>query len=452
MSINRVVTHLVSVALLLLWGGVLLYFYSSGRITHYLPPDGIFRPMALTAGIGLMVLGIFNLATMGHETSDCCDHDHDHDDDGHGHDHAHDDGCCGHDHSHDHAHQHTHSHDKAGCCDHGHAHAPSPEKTDCCGHDHSHGHDHGHSHAHTTAAAAPHDHAHGILEESGPIGRTVAILILAVPIVVAAALTPDQFSPNAIINKGLYSNNYSTSSVAPQTRLGSNKPGAGAPAGTPAAKTTTPTAAVPAPTPAPVAQPGKATLAEVPASGPRVPGSAAPATASVASTTVNVPPPGPGPDAKKTAEMAAKAPSGADATKSYGSFTLADLKAQVPQSKEGNFILEVPELYYTAGDKEVQGVLAGQMVETTAQVLPEKNDTTGKRLRIFRLLVQCCAADARPYSVPVEFADKAPVLKDMTWVKVIGKMAYKQEGGQTVPTIEVSSITETTSPDNAMLY
>lgn len=433
MSINRVVTHLVSVALLLLWGGVLLYFYSSGRITHYLPPDGIFRPMALAAGIGLMVLGIFNLATMGHETGDCCGHDHDADDDhdhancGHDHKHEHA-GCCGHDHQHDHGHDHSHA--KGGCC----------------------GHDHGHSHTHNHSAEVPHDHAHGILEESGPLGRTIAILILSVPLVVAAAMTPDQFSPNAVINKGVYNTNYSMGSVTPQTRLGSNKPGAtamSAPKGTPAANVASPatTPAVPAPA---TTQPGKATLADVPASGPRVPGSAAPATASVATTTMAPPPP-----AAKTGEVAASANTAAAGTaaKSYGTFTLADLKAQVPQSKEGNFILEVPELYYTAGDKEVQGVLAGQMVETTAQVLPEKvNNADGKRLRIFRLLVQCCAADARPYSVPVEFAEKAPALKDMTWVKIVGKMAYKQENGQTVPMIQASSIAETTSPDNAMLY
>ena len=148
------------------------------------------------------------------------------------------------------------------------------------------------------------------------------------------------------------------------------------------------------------------------------------------------------------------APAAAGSTaKSFGTFTLEDLKAQVPMSKEGNFILEVPELYYTAGDKEVQGVLTGQSVETVAQVLPEKvNNTEGKRLRVFRLLVQCCASDARPYSVPVEFAEKAPEFKEMSWVKLVGKMTYRQEGGQTVPLIEAKTITPTTAPDNAMLY
>ena len=140
-------------------------------------------------------------------------------------------------------------------------------------------------------------------------------------------------------------------------------------------------------------------------------------------------------------------------SKSYGSFTLEDLKAQVPQSKEGHFILEVPELYYTGGDLEVQKVLAGQMVETTAQVLPEKvNNEDGHRLRIFRMLVQCCAADARPFSVPVDFGKKAPDLKEMSWVKVVGKMTYKKEGDQTVPVIEATQMDETTAPDNAMIY
>ena len=119
----------------------------------------------------------------------------------------------------------------------------------------------------------------------------------------------------------------------------------------------------------------------------------------------------------------------------------------------GNFLLEVPEIYYTAGDKEVQGVLAGQSVETIAQVLPEKlNNPDGKRVRIFRLLIQCCAADARPFSIPVEFEKKAPEFKESTWVKVTGKMTYKSEGGQTVPVLLATTMTESAEPDNKMIY
>lgn len=406
MSTQRIVIHLVSVALLLIWGGVMLYFYASGRIVNYLPPlsEGWFRPMALAGGIGLIILGIFNIATMGSDDAGCddCGHDHahKHGDDCCGHDHKHD---CGHDHGHAHSHSHDHKHDEAGCCGHDHGHSPT------------HAHDHGHSHEHHDH----HDHAHGILEESGAIGRTVAILILGVPIMVAAALTPDRFSARAVINKGLYSPNYSDTSRADQFSL--RKTDDRKPANSAVAKVQD------QPPAGSVTEPGKV----VDAAGKpmeETPPSAAPAGKA-------------GTDAPPAAAQ------------SYGSFTLEDLKQQVPMSSDGNFILEVPELFYTAGDLEVQKVITGQMIETTAQVLPEKvNNEDGKRLRIFRMLVQCCAADARPFSVPVEFEEKAPDLKEMTWVKLVGKMEYRQENGQTVPLIKATKIEETTEPDSSLMY
>lgn len=420
MSGTRTFVHLLSVAMLLLWGGVLLYFYISGRLINYLPPDGIFRPMVLVSGIGLMVLALFNLLTMGAEDAGCEGHDHGHANDDH--DHAHKD--CGHDHSHDHAHQH-------GDCDHDHGHE-HPHEHSACDHDHTHhagcghehakepakkvgccGHDHGHEHTH-----AAEGHAHGIIEESSWPGRITVLLILAAPLSWAAISTPDRYSSNAIVNKGLYDPNYADQSRADQFSL-QNKP-----------KTV---AKVVDTAPLP-----PATVTTDKPDSPPPPGVAA-ANAAMADGTKKI-------DEKDL-------PKPAQESKSYGTFTLEDLKAQVPQSKEGNFILEVPELYYTGGDVEVQKVLTGQSVETIAQVLPEKvNNEDGHRLRVFRMLVQCCAADARPYSVPVDFGKKAPEFKDMTWVKVVGTMIYKKEGDQTVPIIEATNIEETTAPDNAMIY
>jgi uncharacterized membrane protein YcgQ (UPF0703/DUF1980 family) len=380
MSATRTLVYLFSVAILLLWGGVLLYFHITGRLVNYLPPDGIFRPMVLVSGIGLVVLGLFNLLTMTAEDAGCEGHDH-----GHEHKHAH--GTCEHDY---------HHHEG---CGHDHAHHEHKHEHGCCGHDHDHSHE---------------GHAHGILEESSWPGRIAALLILAAPLSWATLSTPDRYSPNAVVNKGLYDPNYADTSRAEQFSL-QNK------ASKTSAKPDTATAKV-AIDPATMPPPGVAA-----------------ASAAVADGT------------KKVNEK--DIPKPAQESKSYGSFTLEDLKAQVPQSKEGNFILEVPELYYTGGDLEVQKVLTGQMVETIAQVLPEKvNNAEGHRLRIFRMLVQCCAADARPYSVPVDFGKKAPEFKEMTWVKVVGKMNYKKEGEQTVPIIEATNVTETTAPDNAMIY
>lgn len=398
MNGTRTLTHLISVTLLFLWGSVLLYFYASGRIIHYLPPDGIFQPMVLVAGVGLMILGLFNLFTMGAKEHDC-GHDH-----GLDHAHAHGAGCCG-DHNHDPTH-HDHDHQKdPSHHDHDHDHTCSG------GHDHSHDHDHAH-HDHAQPHAEEHSHAHGMLEESGWTGRFVAISILAIPLTLAALHTPDQFSPNAIANKGLYNPNYSDNSRRDEFSLKK-------------------------------------------AVDPNTPVTALPAVTSSASG-------GTSPDAPPTADgeepgmsvVGGGSSAGTEApTQSYGSFTLADLEAQVPKSEAGNFILDVPEIYYTGGDLEVQNVLKGQSVETIAQILPEKvNNDDGHRLRIFRMLVQCCAADARPYSIPVDFGKAAPEYKEMTWVKIIGTMDYLQEGGQTVPVLHATSVEETTAPDQTMIY
>lgn len=61
---------------LLAWGAVLVYFYASGRIVAYLTPD--FRTFALAGGLGLLVVGLFNLLTAGEGAA--CGHDHGPDD------------------------------------------------------------------------------------------------------------------------------------------------------------------------------------------------------------------------------------------------------------------------------------------------------------------------------------------------------------------------------------
>lgn len=65
----------------LVWSGIMLYFHGSGRITRYLAPD--FRPLVLCGGLGLAVLGLFNLLTAGQAAA--CGHDAGDSDDPHDH-------------------------------------------------------------------------------------------------------------------------------------------------------------------------------------------------------------------------------------------------------------------------------------------------------------------------------------------------------------------------------
>ena len=145
----------------------------------------------------------------------------------------------------------------------------------------------------------------------------------------------------------------------------------------------------------------------------------------------------------------AAAPSMAEQTTvpSKPALTLADLKAQFPQSKEGNFMLEIPQICFTASDKEVQLILSGRPVETVGQV----KIMDDRRIDVFRFLTQCCAADARSYEIPVEYAGRWPELKTMSWVKIVGTISYKQEDGKTIPTILATEINATDAPKQPIL-
>jgi len=142
----------------------------------------------------------------------------------------------------------------------------------------------------------------------------------------------------------------------------------------------------------------------------------------------------------------------ADAAAAYASFTLDDLKAQVDQNDKGDLMITVPELFYTGGDKVIQDVLAGQGVETIGQVMAEIVNDNGKRLRVFRVFMECCAADSRPLAIPVEFANGLPKYKEMGWYKITGKMSYREERGLTIPLLEAETFEPTEEPENAIMY
>jgi len=58
------------------WGLVAVTFYATGLVTHYLAPG--FHLISLAGGLGMIVLGLFNLFHL-RQPADCCGHDaHDH--------------------------------------------------------------------------------------------------------------------------------------------------------------------------------------------------------------------------------------------------------------------------------------------------------------------------------------------------------------------------------------
>jgi len=90
----------------------------------------------------------------------------------------------------------------------------------------------------------------------------------------------------------------------------------------------------------------------------------------------------------------------------------------------------------------------GLYVETEAKLRNEPNrNENGKRMRLFRLMMTCCAADAQAVPMTIEFDDGTPDFAHNSWVRVAGVMSYEREGGVVYPLLKVKRIEEIPVPD-----
>jgi hypothetical protein len=134
------------------------------------------------------------------------------------------------------------------------------------------------------------------------------------------------------------------------------------------------------------------------------------------------------------------------------SFTLADLKAQLPQDQDGAFLMELSDILNTATDSAVRSLLQGQPVVTTAQVaIDPKSKPDPGRVTLVRNQIQCCAAHLRKCTVVAERPEQAAVFKDQVWVRVAGTLSYRQEGGKFTPFIVVREIKKIPLPADPLI-
>jgi len=307
------------------------------------------------------------------------------------HDHAHGDAC-----SHDHHHEPHHDH---GCCGQGPDLAVEPAHLH--GHDHGHGccgHEHEHEHEH----APLHSHDH----EETPSGIVFSLLVLLVPLIAATTYSKDAFSSEYVAKWGKIERQMQQQRIAQ-------------------ARASQPASADATPVTNPYTREGIEAAEGIAGSSTPYPGQA------------DTPP----------------APKEDQAAEAWGAFTMEDLKKMVPQNDQGEFLIDVPQIFYTAGDKELMEVMEGIPVETTAQLMEETlNNPNKTRLKAFRLFIECCAADARPLSVPVDFGKAPPEYAEMGWYKLFGKLHYANENDEIIPLIRIERIEATSEPTDGLLF
>ena len=130
-------------------------------------------------------------------------------------------------------------------------------------------------------------------------------------------------------------------------------------------------------------------------------------------------------------------------------FTRELLEKRTPKTPEGNFLLQLTELYWSAGDEKIMKIydglpaqLEGRLIEEEPTRNPENN-----RKRLYRVVMTCCAADAQVLGVPLEFSTSLPAIADKTWITARGKVAFELIDGQHFAYLRDCEVEATEAPE-----
>jgi uncharacterized repeat protein (TIGR03943 family) len=123
-----------------------------------------------------------------------------------------------------------------------------------------------------------------------------------------------------------------------------------------------------------------------------------------------------------------------------------------PRTEDGRLALTSIDLLYAANEPLLLREFDNQNVEVIGQFFPaRRNNPDGSRFSLIRMMILCCAADARPVAITVN-APHHEAFPDMSWVKVAGKVTFPIEGGRPVPLIDAVLVTPTDAPRETFLY
>ncbi|MFC5049477.1 TIGR03943 family putative permease subunit [Rubritalea spongiae] len=134
-------------------------------------------------------------------------------------------------------------------------------------------------------------------------------------------------------------------------------------------------------------------------------------------------------------------------------FTKETLDETRQKSADGYYQLNLLELFYSAGDSELERVFSDLPFETEGFLRDETNrNPNGNRMRLYRLFMTCCAADMKTIPMSIEFEGELPSYPANTWVKVGGVMSYEHIEGVTYPVLKVQRIEEAQAPASGNMF
>ena len=126
---------------------------------------------------------------------------------------------------------------------------------------------------------------------------------------------------------------------------------------------------------------------------------------------------------------------------SLPALTREEIEKSHRKTPDGFLEFNLMELFFSSGDREMQGLLDGLKVETEGRWMGEKiRNPHGSRKRLYRLFITCCAADSRAIPIVLEFGKTPPEFPENGWVKVAGTMRFPLEEGVIQPVLTVDRV------------
>lgn len=133
-------------------------------------------------------------------------------------------------------------------------------------------------------------------------------------------------------------------------------------------------------------------------------------------------------------------------------FTIEELeRLSGGRTAEGNIPLGLADVFQLASQPaDMREVLESTRIETLGQAMRDPADPTHWRLS--RLLITCCAADARAVSVSVEFEGDPSQWRQLGWYRATGTLRVEDMNGGRMPVFKIESMTPSEPPRNLMIW
>ena len=121
-------------------------------------------------------------------------------------------------------------------------------------------------------------------------------------------------------------------------------------------------------------------------------------------------------------------------------------------SSGGPMPLQVIDMLYAVQMPSYRGEFEGKDVELVGQYVPmTTGNPKGERFQAIRMFITCCAADAKPVGVTVQYPKPIKV-SEMGWLKITGKPTFPMEGGRRTAVLEATKVEECPAPSEPFVY